>query len=305
MRSMLLTTLTTACFLASCAEEAQDPTDNEPGEPQSVEALTPAEAAPPPSVLPSLSPLWVATGFEKPEGTALDPEGNYFISNVGGGATDEKDGDGYITVVYPEGEIAIERWAEGLDAPKGMVIKDGTLYVTDIDTVRRFDMYSGAAFDPIVIEGAQFLNDATLWQEQVYVSDSRTGRIHRITEDTAEVWKEGEELAGINGLLGDGDRLLIATMETGHLYTASADGTLTTIASGMLKADGIGLVPDGGYMVSSWPGEVYFVSEEGEITSVLNTRNDQITQNDLTMFGRTVIIPNMSANTVTAWRVVR
>ncbi|MEM9421748.1 MAG: hypothetical protein AAF986_04465 [Pseudomonadota bacterium] len=275
------------------------------GEPQSVEELTPAEAPPARSTALSLSPLWVAEGFEQPEGVALDPEGNYFISNIGSGGGADKDGDGYISVVYQEGEIAIERWAEGLDAPKGMQVHDGTLYVADVDKIRRFDMYSGAAFDPISVVGAELLEDVTVWQEQIYVSDSRTSRIYRLTDDTAEVWKEDPALQGVNGLLGDGDRMLIATMATGTLYAASFDGTLSSIADGMIDADGIGVTSDGSYLVSSRPGEIYTVSEEGEVSSLLNTRVNGISQNDLTVFGNTVIVPNWQANTVSAWRITR
>lgn len=290
--------------LVACSSPAEDEPAIVADGPAPVENLTPLDQTLASTPTPALAALWVADGFDAPEGVALDPEGNYFISNVAGGVTD-KDGNGYISVVYPEGDIAIERWADGLDAPKGMVVHDGTLYVNDIDMVRRYDMYSGAPFEPILVDGATFLNDATVWQEQVYVSDSRGNKIYRIAGETAELWQEGEALAGVNGLLGDGDRMLVALMGTGQLLSAAPDGALTPLAQGLGKADGIGITGDGGYLVSAWPGEIFYVSPEGLPTSVLNTRAAGISQNDLTMFGDIVIVPNMANDTVSAWRLMQ
>ena len=123
----------------------------------------------------------------------------------------------------------------------------------------------------------------------------------------ATLWLEDARFGGINGVLGDGDRLLVSTMDTGSLFSVTADGTITEIATGMINADGIGLVPGGGYLVSSWPGQVHYVAEDGTVTTLIDTTGDEtpILQNDLKIFGDTVIVPNWQPGTVTAWRVVR
>lgn len=263
----------------------------------------PVVEAEPDAVVPTLEKSWVAEGFASPEGVALANDGAYFISNVVGEGRD-KDGQGWIARVAPNGEIIEERFAEGLDAPKGMALLDGELYVTDIDQIRVIDALSGAINVTLPVEGAGFLNDATVWNGKVYVSDSANARIYVLTGTQVDVWLEDEKLGGVNGLLGDGERMLVSTMTNGYLLSADAEGNLTQVALGMASADGIGIVP-GGYLVSSWPGQIWFVDENGNVTELVNTLGTDVTQNDLTVFGgTTVIVPNWRANTVTAWEVV-
>lgn len=251
---------------------------------------------------PALAALWTAEGFSAPEGAAQAPNGGYFISNVageGGG----KDGEGWISLISADGQMVTERFAEGLDAPKGMAVLDGVLYAADIDRVRMIDAESGARQGEIVIDGAQFLNDATVWNGAVYVSDSLANAIVKIENGAASVWLRDDRLARVNGVLGAGDKLYIVTMETGSLYEADADGAMTEIASGMTPADGVGLVPAGGWLVSTVPGEIFYVSPGGEAKRLVDTREQGVNQNDLNVYDDIVIVPNWRPGTVTAWRI--
>lgn len=275
--------------------------------PDAVEAAVEAEAEAEPDTAaanaPRLEQLWVTSGFEAPEGAALGPDGSYFISNIAGEG-EARDGNGFISKVAADGTVLMMRWAEGLNAPKGMTVMGDTLYVADIDEVVTFDAHNGTRGETIAIEGAGFLNDVTVWQEAVLVSDSATGSLHRLTPEGPERVGTSDNWAGINGLLGDGDRLLITTMTAGHLIAYRGAEAGDVLASGMIDADGVGQVPGGGYLVSSWPGQIHFVSEDGQVTTLQDTREAGILQNDLSVFGDMVIVPNWMPGTVTAWRVV-
>lgn len=276
--------------------------------PDAVEAAIEEEAAAEPetaaSAAPRLEQLWVATGFEAPEGAALGPEGNYFISNVAGdGST--KAGLGFVSKVAPDGTVLMLRWAEGLDAPKGMTVLGDRLYVADIDQVVIFDVHNGQKLDTVVIEGAQMLNDMTVWRDEVLVSDSGAASVHRLTPDGPQMLGYSTYWEGINGILGDGDRLLITTMTEGYLIELQGTEAENILARGMTDADGVGLVPGGGYLVSSWPGQIHYVSEDGQVATLQDTREAGILQNDLSVFGDVVIVPNWMPGTVTAWRMVR
>ena len=256
-----------------------------------------------PAALPVIELIRVVEGFNAPEGVAARPGGGYFISNVAGTGT-AKDGVGWISIVSPDGDIQEEKWVDGLNAPKGMIAHNGYLYVTDIDVVRVFDLKTGAQQEAIAVEGATFLNDATVWNDALYVSDSRTGTVHRIVDGVVtDFIRDSELLDGVNGVLPYGDKLLIATMKAGLLSMASADGTLTTLASGMVNADGIGIAPSGGFLVSSWPGDIFYVPEDGDSVKLLDTREDGILQNDLSVFNDIMIVPNWEPGTVTFWRI--
>ena len=251
----------------------------------------------------SLEMIWMASGYEQPEGAALAPDGGYFISNIGPGDPADLDGNGHISKLNADGSVAAAKFAEGLDAPAGLAVHEGVLYAADRDGVAMFDASTGAPGGKVLIEGAGFLNDMTVWKGDVLVSDSGTATIHKITPEGASVFATNAAWDGINGILGDGDRLLIATMTEGKLIGLDSASAETLIAAGMKDADGIGLIPGGGYLVSSWPGEIHHVSPGGVVSLLMDTKADGILQNDLSVFGDVVIVPNWEPGTVTAWKI--
>jgi len=280
--------------VAACASEGVAP---------STAPLT-AEQGAPDLGAPTLSLVWRTQGFSNPEGVAAVPGGGWFISNVAGDG-DGKDGRGWITRLSPDGAIADAQWAHGFDAPKGMAVYDGALYVSDIDRVHVIDLDDPAVRRSIAIPGARFLNDVTVWNGEVFVADSGDARIYVLRADGAETWLADERLEGVNGLLGDDERLLVTTMDGGELLAASQDGALTALGGGMENADGVGRVLGGGWLVSSWPGQIFYISPAGDTTELADTREAGIYQNDLTVFGDMVITPNWEPGTVTAQRIER
>ncbi|TGW07059.1 ATP/GTP-binding protein, partial [Mesorhizobium sp. M2D.F.Ca.ET.145.01.1.1] len=116
--------------------------------------------------------LWRATGLEQPESALFDAANNRIIvSNISGNPGDA-DGIGYLSVLSTEGKIVTQHWTDGMDAPKGMAIAGGKLYVADITKVRVVDLASGKLIASIVIPNAVFLNDMTSDQSgKVYVTD--------------------------------------------------------------------------------------------------------------------------------------
>lgn len=102
------------------------------------------------ALFPSAAALALqVTGLKNPAGFIVDPAtGAYFISNENGGPN-ERDNNGFITKLDENGKIVKLKFIEGgtggvtLHAPKGMAILDKTLFVSDIDKVRRFDPATG------------------------------------------------------------------------------------------------------------------------------------------------------------------
>lgn len=149
-----------------------------------------------------------------------------------------------------------------------------------------------------------FLNDITVWQGAVYASDSARNTIHKLDENGSQRWLTAPILSGVNGLLGEEDRLIASTMTKGLLLSINADGIIEELASGMVDADGIAMVGNGSYLVSSWTGQIWHVGPDGTASSILDTQAEGINQNDLTAVGEMIVVPNWSPGTVTAWRVV-
>src|SRR5690606_728938 len=104
------------------------------------------------------SPLTISEGFSTPESVLYDADSDlYLVSNINGEPTGVDD-NGYITRISPDGTISDAKWIDGakdnvkLDAPKGMAIVDGVLYVADITTVRQFDAKTGEPKGEINVE---------------------------------------------------------------------------------------------------------------------------------------------------------
>ncbi|MCK4548774.1 MAG: ATP/GTP-binding protein, partial [Candidatus Krumholzibacteria bacterium] len=71
--------------------------------------------------------------FKVPESVCWDFDREIlYVSNIAGNPG-EKDGEGFISRVSIEGEVRKLRWVTGLNAPKGMAVFGGRIYVSDID----------------------------------------------------------------------------------------------------------------------------------------------------------------------------
>src|SRR5262245_55231562 len=75
------------------------------------------------------------SALNTPESVVHDTTGDvYLVSNINGSPV-QKDGNGFISRVSPDGRIAEAKWIAGgvngvtLNAPKGMAIKGDTLFV--------------------------------------------------------------------------------------------------------------------------------------------------------------------------------
>lgn len=231
----------------------------------------------PPSVLPlaPVPPILVqAAGFQSPEGALYDPTADlYLVSNIQGGQA-ERDGNGFISRITPEGALAELRWIDGkttgvtLDAPKGMALVGDKLYVADIDTVRTFDRQSGKPLGAVPVPSATFLNDVTAAPDgTLYVSDTglrsvkggaeleKNGRdaIYSIdVQGKVSVLIKGPELGQPNGLLADEQGVWVASL-AGEVYRVSRSGERTAVATlpgGGL--DGLVRTASGRLIVSSW-----------------------------------------------------
>jgi sugar lactone lactonase YvrE len=229
--------------------------------------------------------LWETAGFKTPESALYDAEaGVVYVSNVNGDAT-AKDGNGFISKVSPAGKVVAMEWVTGLDAPKGLAKVGGKLYVSDIDALAEIDVASGKVVKRFDAKDAKFLNDvAADAAGNVYVSDMAKNTIWRLSGGTFEVFLQDAKLEGPNGLLVEGDQLLVgawgvmtdgfATKVPGHLKSVSlADKTITSRGDGAPTGNLDGLEPfgDGTYLVSDWmAGKVLSMSEDGKARELVD-----------------------------------
>jgi DNA-binding beta-propeller fold protein YncE len=217
------------------------------------------------------------TVFRVPESVLIDPTRNVcYVSNIDG-APGEKDGKGFISKISPEGKILNLEWVTGLDAPKGMGVLGPHLYVADIFQVVVIDIASGKIVRRIEVPDSKFLNDITVGKGNVvYVSDSGTGKIHVIQGDKASLYFESPLLQRVNGLLAMPEGIYVADAGNGVLYCLKGGKDLVKV-SDVASTGNDGIVPVGKqeFIVSCWPGEVYFVDTQGKSHSMLDTREEK------------------------------
>lgn len=293
-------------LLAGCpADRTADPT------------LRGAMISPP---MHSLAPpaLTTITKLRGPESVLYDPEQDvYFISNING-AMLSVDGNGFISRVNAD-TLAIElNWIQSgrngayLDAPKGMAIVGDTLYVTDINKVRKFDRRSGAPRGAIDIAEATFLNDITTDGTSLYVSDtgiitgpgitfydSGTAAIWKLTNDTPEKLAGGEELRQPNGLDFVDGKLRVVTFRGNELYEldGAKRGNIVKMPAGQL--DGLTHLADGTAIVSSWKGNEIYRSAKGETAKAILAGMDAPADLGYDVKRHRLLIPQPAANQVT------
>jgi sugar lactone lactonase YvrE len=289
--------LLVSALVASACGGSQTPA----AEPAAPPPPPPAAATPAPSPSPTMQPAASTTpstdktsapgtaapavrytGFSTPESVLYDDASDrYLVSNINGKPGDV-DGNGYISVLSPDGQVTTAKWIAGgtnkvkLDAPKGMAISQGVLYVADITAVRKFDAKTGAPKGDIPIAGATFLNDVSAGQDgKIYVSDTGvkfgangpeptgTDAVYVIDKGKVHPLAKSKELSGPNGVLATDKGVLVASFSSNEVYRLEKDGKradITKLPEGGL--DGIVAVGDS-LLVSSWKGSAVYRGKLG------------------------------------------
>jgi hypothetical protein len=250
--------------------------------------------------------LWTSdTLLRVPESVYFSAGENIlYVANIDG-KSNEKDGKGFISKLTLQGKIQALRWVEGLDAPKGMGLYNGKLYVADLTRVAVINIATAKILSLIEIPGAQFLNDITVSAEgRIYVSDSVTGRIFELTNDNPLLYFEGKQFKRLNGLLALKDGLYVADAGTGINYKLSDKKELTKYAETAQGADGIVQLSRNDYIVSSWGGEIYYVDKNGDSKKLLDTKEQKLNSADIAYNPetRTLYVPTFFGNSVMAYQ---
>lgn len=217
--------------------------------------------------------VWRAEGLATPESVVYAPALDAFlVANINGGNATAKDADGYIARLSLDGAVDETPFATGLNAPKGMAVTDTRLFVADIDELVEIDLADGAILARYPYPEARFLNDVTIAPDGiVHVSDTRRGEILALMDGALSVWAEGADLARVNGLLAEDDRLLALAGDR-LLALDWESREITEIASGFGAGDGIAPDGRGGYVTTQWGGRIFHVAPDGAVTTVSDTR---------------------------------
>ena len=272
-------------------------------------------AAPAPK--PAAAELWtVSEGIQTPESTYVDPDsGDIYVSSVEGMPA-EKDGKGHISKISSDGKTVNAMWVTGLNAPKGLRSYEGTLWVTDIDEIVGIDMATAKVKSKTKVAGAQFLNDTAVGSDgTVYVSDMMGNKIIALRGGKTSVVAEGEELEYPNGLLVEGDVLVIGgwgkpkpdftTDVPGRLFKWDLKTKKKTLITPEPTANIDGLESDGkgGYIATDYlAGKVLHITADGKVTT-LTTFMPSTADIAFIPAENRLIVPHMNENKIVAYDI--
>ena len=220
-----------------------------------------------------------SAGFATPESVEYYADKDvYLVGNINGSPVD-KDDNGFISMVAPNGKVLVLKWIDGnhanirLDAPKGLAINDDVLYVADLDQVHFFQLPGGEQIRSVSIPGATFLNGITPNPVGgVFVTDSglkagEGGLVPSGTDAVYEVTASGKyrailkdpDMGRPNGIVHSNGVTTIVTIETGEVISFTASGKVSRLpVPGVAGLDGLLLMHDGSYVISSWKSQAIY-----------------------------------------------
>jgi len=256
-------------------------------------------------VSPTLTLAWKTdTVFTGSESTLYDAERGVIYASNGNTNAGEKDNDGFISVLNTDGTIRDLKWVEGnLHAPKGMALLNGKLYVTDIDEIKIIDVAAASIEKTIPIDSAVFLNDLATDGDQLYFSDTRTGKIYSMTTDGSYTVISASS-PNVNGLECYGGQLYALDGEGLKKFSNDGQYTQETINADVTGGDGLVILNDSTFVVSRWHGEIFFV-RGNEATVVLDTQGEKSNTADIGFVPdkNLIIVPTFLKNEVAAYEL--
>lgn len=199
----------------------------------------------------------------EPETALFIPSlGRWLVSNICGFAAN---GKGYLSLVHSDGRMDQARWLDGLNAPAGMALYQGRIYLADFDRVRIIEIASGKIVDelnPQPTPGA--LNDIAVDRNgMVYVSDSARHSVLEVTKTSSRAIPQAGVFRFANGLhihdqqlLVGGEKSLILDLQSHHIRPMEANIPLDLDG---IESDGLG-----GWVLSPVGGAVWHINAGGD-----------------------------------------
>lgn len=91
----------------------------------------------------------------------------------------------------------------------------GELLVADLTELHRVDLATGDLLETAEVAGAVFLNDVSSDGEQAFISDFIGHGIYHYADGVVQPWLKVDQIQHPNGLLVNGEPLLMASWDKG------------------------------------------------------------------------------------------
>jgi sugar lactone lactonase YvrE len=227
----------------------------------------------------------LVTAFAAPENLVYDSASDVIlVTNINGDPA-QKDGNGFVSRISGDWRNVQLKWIDGLDAPKGIILRGDTVFIADVNAVRLFDRQTGKALAVRQVKGGG-LNDLVFDNTgTLYVTDTGPERTPTVKPDTskdidavyrfdgvqAHAIAHGTQLQRPDGIAFDGTSIIVAPLGGNTLYRVDKAGKRTNLlplANGQL--DGLWRMHDGRLLVTSWEGKCIFLVDGDSVTTLMS-----------------------------------
>jgi len=254
----------------------------------------------------------LAEGLMMPESAVWDPKRGYFyVSNMNPAGAAGFGEQGFISRIDTAGQVLEMQWITGLRGPTGVAVLGDRLFVVERTGVAIIDLERGEIVDrrPIESEGG-FLNDLAVSREgTLFVSDSGVGAIYRVKGAESELWLRNGAIAGVNGLVVQGDRLFVTTMGSQSLASINIETATVESIIDLRPFGGDGIMSDGAgaFLVSDFNGLLLRVTPSGDRDVLIDTRDVGISLTDFAFAPEhaLVVVPTLRGNSLMAFKLSR
>lgn len=251
------------------------------------------------------------TGVSVPECVCFDPAARVaYISNIDAGEGEywSDDGKAHISRLADDG-LDI-RWLESrpeavLNAPKGMCILNGILYINDNTRLLRCNAADGTGL-AVVADGFGRANDLATDGKEVFLSDSAAGKVYAFTPATGAK-REIPAPASVNGVTCHDGKLFAVSWTLHDLFELDPAGVRVPEPFGLgthfVNLDGIEVLEDGSFLVSDFNGNQIAVvaadrNSVSTVAQVLSPADIGIDRANALLY-----VPSFHGNTVLVYRL--
>ena len=212
----------------------------------------------------SVEQVAVVEGLQVPECLLADPaNGIVYISNIVAGEDEywSNDGTGFISLMTSEGKMKELRWLDSgtrtpMNAPKGMCLLDGFLYITDNGQLLKYPVDGSGPIVVVPLPRTDHLNDLATDGKFIYCTDTTLGLIYKVGPRGGQTLIRSPE--SVNGITCWKGKLFCVSWELHEVYEldGSGDGPPKPfgVAEHFTNLDAVEILDDGTFIISDFVG---------------------------------------------------
>jgi sugar lactone lactonase YvrE len=193
-----------------------------------------------------------------------------------------------------------------LTSPTGLYLFNDRLYIVERFGIVEYDLKLDKVNNRYLISHASLLNDVTVDPDSnIYVTDSYEKTIYQIKNGEVEKWMDTVAIVYPNGIEYDNGKLIVGVNSDNFLKSIDIKTkeihNIAYLGEGLI--DGIKKCDDG-YLVSNYYGILFLVNQNGTVTQLMNTKDQNIPCADFEYIKdeKMVIVPTLWNNKLYAYR---